>query len=211
MLTPEDVENKVFKRSMRGYDIEDVEDFLQELGEDFETLYRENIRAEKRISMLTDALKQAQTAQQSLPNTVPLAKEAIRIAERQVEDTSDTSNQTKQQMDAELSRVRGELADITYQYEQMKRSVEVFRAKVVALLNAQLSIIKDYSEVAIDEETVNRAKALLEMTLPETEKKISVPEKEADDLLRDTREIPVVSDEDTARVIGSDSFRTKKQ
>ena len=60
---------------------------------------------------------------------------------------------------------------MTYQYEQMKRSVEVFRAKVVSLLNAQLDIIKDYSTIQIDEETLREAKAVYEKTLPDAEEK----------------------------------------
>ena len=43
MLTPNDIENKVFKKSkMKGYDIDDVEDFLEQLLADYEALYKEN-------------------------------------------------------------------------------------------------------------------------------------------------------------------------
>ena len=46
----------------------------------------------------------------------------------------------------------------------MKRSVEVFRAKVVTLLDAQLGIIKDYSNIQVDEKTLKNAKAVYEAT-----------------------------------------------
>ncbi len=208
MLTPEDVENKVFKRGLRGYDIDDVEDFLQELGEDFETLYRENIRAEKKISMLTEALKQKQETHQDLPNTIPITKVVVKKENKQTNDAE--TDTVKLQTEAELVRVRGELADITYHYEQMKRSVEVFRAKVVALLNAQLSVIKDYSDVAIDEETVNRAKALLEEALPEAEEKAAESKKESPESLQDTREIPAVSDGNATKIFGSVAPETQE-
>ena len=35
MLTPQDIENKVFKRGMRGYDVEEVESFLQEVCDSY--------------------------------------------------------------------------------------------------------------------------------------------------------------------------------
>ena len=43
-----------------------------------------------------------------------------------------------------INEAAKEVADINYKYEEMKRSVEVFKAKVVSLLNSQLEIIKEY-------------------------------------------------------------------
>lgn len=41
MLTPVDIENKVFKKAkIGGYDIDDVEDFLEKIIEDYEGLYK---------------------------------------------------------------------------------------------------------------------------------------------------------------------------
>ena len=40
MLTPIDIDNKTFKKAkIGGYDINDVEDFLVKVMEDYETLY----------------------------------------------------------------------------------------------------------------------------------------------------------------------------
>ena len=42
MLTPLDIENKKFsKQMMNGYSVEEVDDFLDELTEDYEKLYKE--------------------------------------------------------------------------------------------------------------------------------------------------------------------------
>ena len=41
----------------------------------------------------------------------------------------------------------------------MKRSVEVFKAKVVSLLNSQLEIIKDYSDINKDTDSQIRSSA----------------------------------------------------
>lgn len=41
MLTPVDIENKVFKKAkIGGYDIDDVEEFLEKIIEDYEELYK---------------------------------------------------------------------------------------------------------------------------------------------------------------------------
>ena len=43
MITPEDIENKVFKKAkIGGYDIKDLEEFLEKLIVDYESITKEN-------------------------------------------------------------------------------------------------------------------------------------------------------------------------
>ena len=43
MLTPLDIENKKFqKQMMNGYNVDEVDDFLDEITVDYEKLYKEN-------------------------------------------------------------------------------------------------------------------------------------------------------------------------
>ena len=56
MLTPVDIQNKVFKGGI-GFDKKDVETFMHELSSDYEQLYRSNVelndkKQPKRLSML---------------------------------------------------------------------------------------------------------------------------------------------------------------
>lgn len=199
MLTPQDIENKVFKRSFRGYDIEDVESFLQEIGDSYEKLYKENLVANDRIAMLSDAVRQYKSMEDTLQS-------ALSTAERDGEDVKKNAQtraegilkDAQSQAEQLINHSEQEVARVTYQYEQMKRSVEVFRAKVVSLLHAQLDIIKDYSEIMVDDATVREAKAVCEKALPVIEKKMEQlhPAEDAtaeDSSIQDTTEIPAVS------------------
>ena len=42
MLTPLDIHNKEFKRSFRGYNEDEIDDFLDQVVNDYEKLFREN-------------------------------------------------------------------------------------------------------------------------------------------------------------------------
>ena len=43
MITPLDIENKKFsKQMMNGYNVEEVDDFLEEITVDYEKTYKEN-------------------------------------------------------------------------------------------------------------------------------------------------------------------------
>lgn len=172
MLTPQDIENKVFKRGMRGYDVEEVERFLQEVCDSYEKLYKENLVAKERISMLSDAVKQYKSMEDTLQNALAVAQRSGEDVKKNAYGKAEVILKDAENQAAEIiNHSAQEVAKVTYQYEQMKRSVEVFRAKVVSLLNAQLDIIKDYSAIQIDEETLREAKAVYEKTLPDAEEK----------------------------------------
>ena len=43
-LTAIDINNKEFKRGLRGYSVEEVDEFLDQVVENYEELYKENSR-----------------------------------------------------------------------------------------------------------------------------------------------------------------------
>ena len=160
MLTPADIENKEFKKEMRGYNITEVNIFLKEVAMSYEKIYQENLSAMDRIGMLSDAVKQYKSMEDTLKNALSVAKGAG--------DEIKNSAHGQAQMiikDAENKAVKiineaaKEVADINYKYEEMKRSVEVFTAKVVSLLNSQLEIIKEYSNINADTDREIRSSA----------------------------------------------------
>ena len=54
MITPLDIENKKFsKQMMNGYNVEDVDDFLDELVVDYEKNYKELAEANDKIEKLS--------------------------------------------------------------------------------------------------------------------------------------------------------------
>ena len=43
MITPLDIQNKEFKKSLVGYKTKEVDAYLDSINEDYEKLYKENI------------------------------------------------------------------------------------------------------------------------------------------------------------------------
>ena len=50
MITPADIENKDFSRVKRGYDMEEVDDFLDLIIVDMEKLLRENRQLKEEVA-----------------------------------------------------------------------------------------------------------------------------------------------------------------
>lgn len=58
MLSPIDIHNKEFKRSLRGYDVDEVNEFLDLIVRDMEVLIREKNELEQQVEELTQQLEQ---------------------------------------------------------------------------------------------------------------------------------------------------------
>ena len=58
MLTPLDIDNKSFKKTkLGGYDINDVEDFLVQVMEDYEFLYKQNSELKDKVNTMQESVK----------------------------------------------------------------------------------------------------------------------------------------------------------
>ena len=74
MITPLDIQNKEFKKSFRGYSSKEVDIFLDNINNNYESQYRENIELKDKISMLTDQIRQYNNLEETLKSTLVLAQ-----------------------------------------------------------------------------------------------------------------------------------------
>lgn len=86
MLTPVDIHNKEFKRGFRGYNMEEVDDFLDQVVNDYEKLYRENSQLKKEIELNAKQLDQYHQLEKNLQDT-------LLVAQRTAEEVTTTANQ----------------------------------------------------------------------------------------------------------------------
>ena len=75
-LTPMDIHNKEFSRSFRGYNDDEVDQFLDEIVEEFERLYKENIELKDRLGMFADQISHYKTMENTLKETLVTAQKA---------------------------------------------------------------------------------------------------------------------------------------
>lgn len=57
-LSPMDIKNKEFKKAIRGYSIEEVDEFIIEISENYEEIYKENSRLKESLGRVTEKLEQ---------------------------------------------------------------------------------------------------------------------------------------------------------
>lgn len=75
MITPMDIHNKTFSKSLRGYSEEEVNDFLRQIVTDYEQIYREHREMEEQMDQMKTKLANYEKISETMTNTLQLAKD----------------------------------------------------------------------------------------------------------------------------------------
>lgn len=75
-LTPLDIHHKEFHRSIRGYNEEEVDLFLDQVYEEFERLFKENANFKEKIEKIESKITQYEGIEQTLQNTLLTAQKS---------------------------------------------------------------------------------------------------------------------------------------
>lgn len=173
MLTPVDIHNKDFTRGFRGYNQEEVDDFLDQIVNDYEMLYRDNHQLKKEIELNTKQLGQYHQLEKNLQDTLLVAQrtadevvstandrsEEIRQAAKQAADNlkreaeiyaeklrQDTENDCKKKIAEAAAQVRAAVAE----YERIVRERRQFVAKMKNLMQTEISLLDEAYDIMPD-------------------------------------------------------------
>ena len=159
MITPLDIENKKFsKQMMNGYNVEDVDDFLDELVIDYEKNYKELAEANEKIDKLTNELEQYKNLEKTLQNTLVMAQttaEEVKVAAKQQADQIINDAKTRAdeiQRDGNesslkrLDEIEKQIAIKEKRFEDVKKQYDVYKAKMESLLISQEELIKEINK-----------------------------------------------------------------
>ncbi len=121
MIMPVDIQNKDFSKKIKGYDCNEVDDFLDEIIKDYSSLLKENQALKNRISMLNKTVESYKSLEESLTKSVDMAKQtASDIKDNAKSEAQMIINNAK--LDA--SRLAKQIDD-----EHIKRHNEMLRIK----------------------------------------------------------------------------------
>ncbi len=104
MLKPMDIHNKEFKKAMRGYDAEEVDQFLDEIIVDFEKMQRELDVLKTQLSNYSENMNSYREKEISLNNTLVSAQ---RFADQLIKDAETRAAAIVAEAEAEAQRIIG--------------------------------------------------------------------------------------------------------
>ena len=140
MLTPLDIENKRFSKTLKGYNVDEVDDFLDELTIDYEKLYKENAELREQIEENKKELEHYKSVEHTLQNTLVMAQTT---ADDIKANAQTRAEQIVRDAQSEARRATEEEFEIRKRTEELKRQFGVYKAKMEALLISQLELLQD--------------------------------------------------------------------
>jgi len=143
-LTPQDIQQQKFKTRFRGFDMNEVDGFLNQVAENFLALMEENARLNERLSDVEKQSEQLLQEQQDIRTTIDSA--------RNVAD--DLKNQGRQEAEALIVQAK---AEMKAKHEEIDRARAEIRAeKEKSVKEAAALIARAKEEIKVKHEEVER-------------------------------------------------------
>ena len=160
-LTSLEIRDKAFSTRFRGYDIDEVEEFLDIIVNDYEELIRENHEKEAKIRNLEERLIYFDEMKDSLSQSVLIAQDtAERVKQAAQERSGNIVQQAEQDAQRLLDRAKYKANDILRQAtdnakrvavetEELKNKTRVFHQRLKSTIESQLSIVdsQDWEDI----------------------------------------------------------------
>ena len=142
MLTPIDIQRQDFEVKLRGYNADEVDDFLDLVGKDYEKLYKENAELREQIKQLNRSVEQYKAMEATLQQSIVLAQTAAEDIKKSaaekatviVNEAQSKSENMYRQLDQDIQNKRNELASVQVE-------VSGYRQRIKGICSALLEML----------------------------------------------------------------------
>ncbi|GAA0177249.1 DivIVA domain-containing protein [Clostridium sediminicola] len=143
-ITVMDIENKEFKKSFRGYDVDDVDEFLEDIAEDYETLYKENSSLKERLEVLEEKLENYKKIEDTINNTLVMAQKNAEQLKKNSQDEAELiikrSSESAQKI---IDNSHREVIKINNEYDRVKNEFLSFKTKYKNFMKSQTELFEE--------------------------------------------------------------------
>ena len=148
MITPLDIENKKFsKQMMNGYNVDEVDDFLDDLTLDYSKNYKELTELRDKVAELNNSLEHYKTIEETLQNTLLMAQTTAEDVKKVARQQADQIiNEAKGNAQKQASDLYNEIVLKKKELVDVKKQFDIYKAKMESLLISQLELLKDINK-----------------------------------------------------------------
>ena len=189
-LTPMDINNKEFKRVLRGYCPEEVDEFLDQIVEEYEILFKENTALKEKLENSNDKIEHYSKIENTIQNTLLLAQNTAEQAKANAQKEADviikSANDTAQRI---LDKAHNDVIQINDEYDRVKQEFTKFRAKFRSFMNFQIDTFDDLEKDFIKNFNITKPEDQTETEEPQGIQIDFEEEKEENTELKDIYEV----------------------
>lgn len=144
MITPVDIQNKEFSRKMSGYDRIAVDEFMVDIAEDYEKLYRENIELKDKLASSNDSLRRYIAMEEAMQNTLMFAQNTADDVKKSATEKADLMIKEAELKAKELvAQAKADVLAQERKLEEIKSEIQIYKTKFDSLVASQKSLMDD--------------------------------------------------------------------
>ena len=141
-LTPLDIHNKEFGRRLRGYDEDQVNEFLDQIIKDYEAMIRENKELQNRVAASQDKLGHFSNIEETLSKTIIVAQEAAdELRGNAKKEAQLIIKEAEKNADRIINDALSKSRKVALEVEELKKQATIYRARFRALIETQMELL----------------------------------------------------------------------
>lgn len=140
MITAMEIRNQQFKKSLRGFDEDEVKNFLFILAQDYENLYSENAQYKEKVQILQQDLEKYKNIEEIMNSSLILAQ--------QTAEEVKVNAHKEAQIILEESKKR--IANMMMVYQEIIKRLNIFNTELKSQLGVQLEML-DKNQRKVDD------------------------------------------------------------
>nr|WP_153238589.1 MULTISPECIES: DivIVA domain-containing protein [Fictibacillus] len=143
-LTPLDIHNKEFTRGFRGYSEDEVNDFLDQVIKDYETVIREKKELEETVANLEEKISYFKNIEETLNKSILIAQETGEEVKRTAtKEARLIVKEAEKNADRIINESLSKSRKISMEIDELKKQSSVYRTRFKMLIEAQLEMLKN--------------------------------------------------------------------
>ncbi|ANC76789.1 septum formation initiator [Fictibacillus phosphorivorans] len=143
-LTPLDIHNKEFTRGFRGYSEDEVNDFLDQVIKDYETVIREKKELEETVANLEEKISYFKNIEETLNKSILIAQETGEEVKRTAtKEARLIVKEAEKNADRIINETLSKSRKISMEIDELKKQSSVYRTRFKMLIEAQLEMLKN--------------------------------------------------------------------
>ena len=132
---------------VNGYNVEEVDDFLDELTIDYSKNYKEVTELRAKVEELNNSLVQYKTIESTLQNTLVMAQSTAEEVKNVAKQKADQIiEEAKANAQKQVDELNNEIIQKQKELDDVKKQFDIYKAKMESLLISQLELIKDINK-----------------------------------------------------------------
>ena len=148
MITPNDIETKVFSYSVRGYNKREVDEFLDQIMIDYQALLDQNAKMLERVHVLQKQVTEAKDPARMTKDAQRLMSDISASAEQKAEVIIENAKHDAENI---VKNAKNSTSQADEDAERLRQKVEKFKLRFKQMLEDEMERVDDTSEDLLDD------------------------------------------------------------